>query len=355
MKKLYIVIPCYNEEKILQKTVAETVSLLDKLANNGKIHKNSKILFVDDGSTDNTWTIIRNACKENRYAEGLKLSKNVGHQNALLAGLDAVGKICDAAITVDADLQDDITVIETMVDKYLNGAEMVLGVRRDRKSDSFFKRFTAQSFYKIMSFLGAKTVYNHADFRLMSKTALAALSEYEERNVFLRGIITCIGYRTELVYYARKEREAGESKYNLKKMISFAWDGITSFSTKPISAVFGIGAAVMMMSVLALVFAAVLGGKSSFKSGALSILLSVWFIGGLQIFSIGLVGQYVGKIYTESKHRPRYHVEEFLTNEFFADKNSKSEAADEKTPIFPQSAALNESASEQPLLKDCVL
>lgn len=314
-KKLYIVIPCYNEERILPKTIEEMSNLLKSLIEKGKVHKNSKILFVDDGSKDETWKIIRCAHNENDYVEGLKLSKNVGHQNALLAGLFTAKDICDVTVSIDADLQDDISVIEEMIDKYADGAQLVLGVRNDRKTDTLFKRFTAQTFYKIMNVLGVKTVYNHADFRLMGKVALEALSQYKERNVFLRGIITKIGYKTEIVYYSRKEREAGESKYPLKKMISFAWDGITSFSTKPISLILGIGIFTMFLAFLAFVYMLISYVNDRVVSGWSSILVSIWFLGGLQMFSIGLIGQYIGKTYIESKQRPHYHVEEFLTNE----------------------------------------
>lgn len=315
MNKLYIVIPCYNEEEILPKTIHEMSVFLEGLIQKGKVHEESKILFVDDGSKDATWEMISRAYGENKYVEGLKLSKNVGHQNALLAGLDTARNICDMTVSIDADLQDDITVIEDMVDKYLDGAQMVLGVRSERKTDTFFKRFTAQTFYKIMNFLGVKTVYNHADFRLMGRYAMDALSKYKERNVFLRGIITQIGYKTEVVYYSRKEREAGESKYPLKKMIAFAWDGITSFSTKPITLVLGIGIFTMFLSFLAFIYMLISYISGRVVSGWASILLSVWFLGGLQMFSIGMIGQYIGKSYIESKQRPHYHIEEFLSDE----------------------------------------
>lgn len=315
MNKLYIVIPCYNEEMVLQTTIKEMSQLLNRLIDNGKAHNESKILFIDDGSKDATWEIICKAHDENGCVEGLKLSKNVGHQNALLAGLFTAKEKCDAVVSIDADLQDDISVIEDMVDKHLAGAEMVLGVRNERKTDTFFKRFTAQTFYKIMNLLGVETVYNHADFRLMGRKALDALSQYEERNVFLRGLITKVGYKTEVVYYSRKEREAGESKYPLKKMISFAWDGITSFSTKPISLILGIGIFTMFLSFLAFIYMLVSYVNGCVVSGWSSILLSIWFLGGLQMFSIGLIGQYIGKNYIESKHRPRYHIEEYLADE----------------------------------------
>lgn len=320
MKKLYIVIPCYNEEEILPKTIKEMTKVIDGLCTRGKVSKNSKILFVDDGSRDRTWQIIAEAQKNNPYVAGLKLSRNVGHQNALLAGLDTANANADVSVSIDADLQDDITVIETMVDKYLEGAQVVLGVRSERKTDTFFKRFTAQTFYKIMNMLGVDTVYNHADFRLLGKEAMNALSCYKERNVFLRGIITRLGYKTDTVYYSRAEREAGESKYPLKKMISFAWNGITSFSTKPISMILGIGIFVMILSLIAFVyiFAAYLTHRT--VSGWTSILISVWFIGGLQMFSIGLIGEYICKTYIESKQRPHYHKEIFLCDNEDSDK-----------------------------------
>ena len=320
MKKLYIVIPCYNEEEILPKTITEMGKVIENLIAQNKIDPTSKMLLVDDGSRDRTWDIIASAQKTNPYVAGLKLSKNVGHQNALLAGLDTANTVCDVTVSIDADLQDDISVIETMIDRYLDGAEVVLGVRSERKTDSFFKRFTAQSFYKIMNVLGAKTVYNHADFRLMGKRAMNALSEYHERNVFLRGIITQIGYKTETVYYARREREAGESKYPLKKMVAFAWNGITSFSTKPITLILGIGIFTMLLSCLAFIYMLVSYFFGSVVSGWSSILLSVWFLGGLQMFAIGLIGQYIGKTYIESKQRPHYHVERFLSEDAPAEK-----------------------------------
>jgi len=312
MKKLYIVIPCYNEEEVLPKTIDEMTRVIDGLCNKRKIHPQSKILFVDDGSRDKTWEIIASAHKTNPYVAGLKLSKNVGHQNALLAGIYTAKDNADVSVSIDADLQDDISVIEIMIDKYLEGAQVVLGVRSERKTDTFFKRFTAQAFYKLMNFLGCETVYNHADFRLLGEDAMSALTEYSERNIFLRGIITRIGYKTDIVYYARKEREAGESKYPLKKMVSFAWNGITSFSTKPISMILGIGIFTMVLSLLAYIYMLVSYLVKNVASGWASILVSVWFLGGLQMFSIGLIGQYIGKTYIESKQRPHYHIEAFL-------------------------------------------
>ncbi len=315
MKKLYIVIPCYNEEEVLPKTIAEMSKVIENLIAQNKIDPKSKMLLVDDGSRDRTWELISMAQKGNPYIAGLKLSKNVGHQNALLAGIDTANTVCDVTVSIDADLQDDVSAIEAMIDKYLEGAEVVLGVRSERKTDSFFKRFTAQGFYKVMNLLGTKTVYNHADFRLMGKKAMNALSEYRERNLFLRGIITQIGYKTETVYYARREREAGESKYPLKKMLAFAWNGITSFSTKPITLILGVGIFTMFLSVLAFIYMLVSYFFGSVVSGWASILLSVWFLGGLQMFAIGLIGQYIGKTYIESKERPHYHVDVFLSED----------------------------------------
>lgn len=315
MKKLYIVIPCYNEEEILPKTIAEMSKVIEKLIDKNKVDSGSKMLLVDDGSRDRTWELISMAQKENPYVAGLKLSKNVGHQNALLAGIDTANTVCDVTVSIDADLQDDVSAIEMMVDKYLAGAEVVLGVRSERKKDSFFKRFTAQGFYKVMNLLGTKTIYNHADFRLMGKKAMNALSQYRERNLFLRGIITEIGYQTEIVYYARREREAGESKYPLRKMIAFAWNGITSFSTKPISMILGVGIFTMFLSVLAFIYMLISYFFGNVVSGWASILLSVWFLGGMQMFAIGLIGQYIGKTYIESKERPHYHIDIFLSED----------------------------------------
>ena len=234
MKRLMIVVPCFNEEEVFPTSTKELIAVVENLIEIGKISADSGILFVNDGSRDRTWELISKAHKESKYIYGLNLAGNVGHQNALLAGLNTVKDFCDISISIDADLQDDVGVIEEMIDKYYAGADIVYGVRSERKADSFFKRFTAQSFYKFMSAMGVKSVHNHADFRLMSARAMQALSLYKERNLFLRGIVPQIGYKTDCVYYSRKPRTAGESKYPLKKMLSFAFDGITSFSIKPI-------------------------------------------------------------------------------------------------------------------------
>ena len=315
MKRLMIVVPCFNEQEVLYDTAKQLTEVIENLIRKRKITQNSGILFVNDGSRDKTWKLIAKANKTNKYVYGLNLAANVGHQNALLAGLNTVKDICDIAISIDADLQDDINVIEQMVDKYYEGAEFVYGLRNDRKSDSFFKRFTAQAFYKFMSLMGVDTVYNHADFRLMSKPALNELSNYGERNLFLRGIMPQIGYKTDFVYYARKPRTAGESKYSLKKMLSFALDGITSFSIKPIKLVAALGAVIILCTVVAFIYTLISYFSGDTAAGWSSLMISIWFLGGVQLFSIGIVGQYVGKTYIETKQRPRYNIKEFLDNE----------------------------------------
>lgn len=310
MIKLAIVVPCFNEQEVLPDTTAKLINLMDKLAGAGKINKDSFIMYVDDGSRDKTWDIIAGYAKEHDCVQGLKLAGNVGHQNALLAGLMTVRNEIDAAISIDADLQDDISVIGDMVDKFMDGADVVYGVRSTRTSDTFFKRFTAESFYKLMKLMGAKSVYNHADFRLMSSRSLEGLSQFKERNLFLRGIVPTIGYKSECVYYERKERLAGESKYPISKMISFAFDGITSFSIKPMSFITGMGVFVILCAVAFAIFTFHSYMTGNVVRGWASTVLSIWFIGGLLLFSIGMVGQYVGKIYIEVKERPRYIVEE---------------------------------------------
>lgn len=312
MKRLMIVVPCYNEEEVFPTSCEQLIKVIKDLIKKEKISSDSGILFVNDGSRDRTWELISKAHKESEYVYGLNLAGNVGHQNALLAGLNTVKDICDMSVSIDADLQDDVNVIEEMVDKYYSGADIVYGVRSERKTDSFFKRFTAQTFYKFMAAMGVKSVYNHADFRLMSARAMQALSVYKERNLFLRGIVPKIGYKTDSVYYARKQRTAGESKYPLKKMLSFAWDGITSFSIKPITMVSVFGAVIIACSVIAFIYTLVSHFIGHTVPGWSSLMISIWFLGGVQLFSVGIVGQYVGKTYIESKERPRYNIEEFL-------------------------------------------
>lgn len=289
--------------------------VIKNLIKKSKIASNSGILFVNDGSKDKTWEIIQNEYVRNPYVYGLDLAGNVGHQNALFAGLQTAAEICDFSISIDADLQDDIEVIEQMVDEYLSGADIVYGVRSERKTDTFFKRFTAQLFYRIMEMMGVKTVYNHADFRLMSARAMKQLGQYKERNLFLRGMVPLIGYKTATVTYARKERLAGESKYPLKKMLSFAWDGITSFSIKPISMIMAFGGVIVACSMIAFIYTLVSYFMGHVSPGWSSLMISIWFLGGVQLLFIGVVGQYVGKTYIESKERPRYNVEKFLNHE----------------------------------------
>lgn len=315
MQRLMIVVPCYNEEEILPYSAEKLTGVIKNLIEKSKIASNSGILFVNDGSKDKTWEIIQNEYAKNPYVYGLGLAGNVGHQNALFAGLQTAAEICDLSISIDADLQDDIEVIEQMVDEYLSGADIVYGVRSERKTDTFFKRFTAQSFYRIMEMMGVKTVYNHADFRLMSARAMKQLGRYKERNLFLRGMVPLIGYKTATVTYARKERLAGESKYPLKKMLSFAWDGITSFSIKPISMIMAFGGVIVACSVVAFIYTLVSYFMGHVSPGWSSLMISIWFLGGVQLLFIGVVGQYVGKTYIESKERPRYNVEKFLNHE----------------------------------------
>lgn len=312
---LYIVVPCYNEEAVFPQTVQTLTGVLKELIDKGKINPASRLLFVDDGSKDSTWQLIAVECDGNPYVCGVKLTGNVGHQNALFAGLMAARQHCDVTISIDADLQDDVSAIEEMIDRYHEGCEIVFGVRSNRKKDSFFKRVSAQTFYRFMRWMGVKTVYNHADFRLMGARALEALAQYGERNLFLRGIVTLIGYKTDCVYYARGVRTAGESKYPLKKMLSFAFDGITSFSTKPIKFITFSGVAITFLSICAAIYSLVMYFRGNTIPGWTSLILSIWFLGGLQLAAIGLIGQYIGKIYVESKHRPRYHYEEILIDD----------------------------------------
>lgn len=314
MDRLALVVPCYNEEAVLEISAKELKSVLSDLIQKQKISSDSFILFVNDGSKDRTWELIEKEHRESEMVFGLKLAGNVGHQFALTAGLLTAKDICDIAVSIDADLQDDTSVIEEMVDKYHAGSDIVYGVRNDRKSDSWFKRTTAQGFYKIMTLMGVKTVYNHADFRLMSKRALEHFSKFEENNLYLRGMVPLIGYQTDCVYYERKERVAGESKYPFSKMLALAWNGITSFSVKPISLVTGLGFLIMFLSVLAAIYAFVSYFFGTVEPGWTSLLLSVWFLGGLQLCAIGLIGQYIGKIYIEVKHRPRYNIETLLSH-----------------------------------------
>ena len=312
MKKLVIVLPCYNEEEVLEISIGRLIPLLNTLKKKNKITEDSFLLFVNDGSRDKTWEIIEKNYELCQEVNGIKLAKNVGHQNALWAGMMTAKEYADVVITIDADLQDDITVIEEMIDKYLNGKQIVYGVKQKRKVDSFAKRITAEGYYKLMEALGVKTVYNHADFRLLSKEALEALAEYKESNLYIRGIIPLLGFETDCVYEEIKEREAGKSKYSLKKMVNLAVNGITSFSIKPLSAITYLGAIAIFVSMIFLIVFLVQGfsGKTISEWNLLSA--SIWFVGGVQLLSLGIVGQYIGKIYTEVKGRPRYYKEKEL-------------------------------------------
>ncbi len=313
MDRLAIVVPCYKEEEVVEICSQALREVIEDLIAKEKISDDSYILFVNDGSRDLTWPLI--AREHEKYpgrVKGVNLAGNVGHQYALTAGLVTAAQWCDMAISIDADLQDDVAVIEEMVDSFHAGNDIVYGVRNDRSSDSFFKRFTAQGFYKFMDLMGVKTVYNHADFRLMSKRALEYFSQYKETNLFLRGIMPTIGYNTSCVYYSRKERVAGESKYPLKKMVALALNGITSFSIKPISLILGLGVGIIGLSIIAAIYALVEYFIGNTVPGWTSLMLSIWFLGGCQLIAIGLVGTYVGKIYMEVKQRPRYNIEQIL-------------------------------------------
>jgi glycosyltransferase involved in cell wall biosynthesis len=289
--------------------------VLDDLSKKGKISEDSFILFVNDGSKDRTWELIEEEHKLHPVQVfGVKLAGNVGHQFALTAGLITAKDMCDVTVSIDADLQDDVNVIEEMIDKFHAGNDIVYGVRKERKTDTFFKRTTAQAFYKLMAAMGVKTVYNHADFRLMSKRAVEQFSLYKETNLFLRGMMPLIGYQTDCVYYDRKERVAGESKYPLKKMLALAFNGISSFSVKPISFILGLGVFIIICSILAAVYALISYFTGHVVAGWTSLILSIWFLGGVQLLAIGLVGQYIGKIYIEVKNRPRYNIEKVLSD-----------------------------------------
>ena len=287
----------------------------------GKISKESRIVFVNDGSKDRTWEIIESLHKENPLFQGIKLSRNKGHQNALLAGLMTVKEHCDMAISMDADLQDDIDAIDGMLEKYAEGCDIVYGVRNARDTDTAFKRKTAEGYYKVMGLLGADIVYNHADYRLMSKRALNGLEQFKEVNLFLRGVVPMIGYKSDKVYYARKERFAGESKYPLKKMLAFAWEGLTSLSVKPIRMIMTLGSAIFLVSIAMLIYSVVRHAMGATLVGWTSTVVSIWAIGGLQLLAIGIIGEYIGKVYLETKQRPKFIVEEYLKDEDAEKKN----------------------------------
>lgn len=315
MTKLYIAVPCYNEEEVLPDSSGKLLKKMDEMIAQGKITKDSRIVFIDDGSKDKTWEIISNLHTENEMFQGIKLSRNRGHQNALLCGLMTLKDKCDAVISIDADLQDDINVFDEMVEKYESGCDVVYGVRSKRETDTFFKRFTAEAYYKVLDKMGAKIIFNHADFRLMSSRALDGFSQFKEVNLFLRGLVPMVGYKSDIVTYERSERLLGESKYPLKKMLALAFEGITSLSTKPIKLISRTGLIIFLVSIVMLIYFVVRFFMGATVQGWASLAVSIWAIGGLQLLAIGVIGEYIGKIYLETKARPRYIVETYLDDE----------------------------------------
>lgn len=315
MKKcdvLYMVIPCYNEEEVLPETTKRLEKKLGDLIKKKVISEKSKVMYVNDGSKDKTWELIKNINKNNPMFTGICLSRNRGHQNALVAGLLTAKEYADVVISMDADLQDDINAIDEMLEKYYDGCDIVYGVRSARKTDTFFKRVTAEGFYKFMQMMGVDVVYNHADYRLTSKKVLNNFQDYKEVNLFLRGIFPLIGYKSDKVYYERAERFAGESKYPLKKMLNFAWDGITSFSVKPLRLICMLGFVILFISIIIMIYSLVRKLTGNTIDGWTFLNISIWFIGGLQMISLGIIGEYVGKMYNETKARPRFIVAENL-------------------------------------------
>ena len=314
--KLVIVVPCYNEEEVLSETTSRLSAVIQRMVEEGRITE-GQILYVDDGSRDKTWSLVESLSTAYACVSGLKLAHNVGHQQALWAGLEWAAVHADAAVSIDADLQDDVEAIPLMVDYFNKGIDIVFGVRKERKTDTFFKKHTALAFYRLMRGLGGDIVYNHADFRLMSRRTLQALVSFPERNLFLRGMVSSLGFPSALVYYDRKERFAGESKYPLKKMISFALDGITSFSVRPLRYITYLGLFFMLIAILAIFYGLCSYAEGSALPGWTSLLVSVWFIGGAILLACGIIGEYVGKIYKEVKQRPRYFIEQttFKSNE----------------------------------------
>lgn len=317
---LYLVIPCYNEEEVLQETAKRLLEKVNNMISKEMISKESKILFVNDGSKDKTWSIIEELHTKDNIFSGINLSRNRGHQNALLAGLMTAKEYADMTISLDADLQDDEEVIDKFVEQYYEGSDVVYGVRSSRKTDTVFKRSTALIFYKLMRGLGVNIVYNHADYRLMSKRALEGLSEFTEVNLFLRGMVPLVGYKYSVVEYERHERFAGESKYPLKKMISFALDGITSLSIKPIRLISGLGFAIFFVSVIALLYTFIAKFTGNTITGWTSLTISIWMLGGVQLLCLGVIGEYIGKIYNETKRRPRFIIADKLIDK---DKNKE--------------------------------
>lgn len=315
MKKipvLYVAVPCYNEEEVLEETTRQLKVKMESLINKKEISAKSKVMYVNDGSKDKTWEIIKKINKKEKLFTGVTLSRNRGHQNALLGGLMTAKNYADIVISMDADLQDDINAMDEMIKKYKEGNEIVYGVRSARKKDTFFKRVTAEGFYKFMKFLGVDCVYNHADYRLTSKVVLDEFEKFKEVNLFLRGMFPLVGYKSDVVYYERNERFAGESKYPLKKMLNFAWDGITSFSVKPLRFICTTGFIILFISIIIMIYSLVRKLTGNTVDGWAFIAISLWLIGGIQMISIGIIGEYIGKMYSETKARPRFIISENL-------------------------------------------
>ena len=315
MKVLYVVVPCYNEEEVLEETTRQLKEKIESLIKDKKISKESRVMYVNDGSKDNTWKMIEEISEKEKLFTGISLSRNRGHQNALLGGLMTAKNYADIVISMDADLQDDINAIDEMIDKYYEGADIVYGVRSARKTDTWFKKTTAEGFYKFMKMMGADIVYNHADYRLASKRVLDELEKFNEVNLFLRGMFPLIGYKTEAVYYERKERFDGESKYPLKKMLNFAWDGITSFSVKPLRLICTMGFIILFISLIIMIYSLIRKITGNTVDGWTFITISIWLIGGIQMISTGIIGEYIGKVYNETKRRPRYIISRNLNEE----------------------------------------
>ena len=309
---LYIVVPCYNEEEVLYETTKRLKVKLKEIIKSKKVSNQSRVMYVNDGSKDKTWDIIKEINNNEELFTGISLSRNRGHQNALLGGLLTAKNYADVVISMDADLQDDIDAIEKMIDKYHEGNDIVYGARSTRKKDSFFKRFTAETFYKLMKYLGVDCVYNHADYRLTSKKVLDEFSNFKEVNLFLRGMFPLVGFKSDIVYYERNERYAGNSKYPLKKMLNFAWDGITSFSVKPLRLICMLGFIILFISIAIMIYSVIRKLTGNTVPGWTFLSTSIWFIGGIQMISIGIIGEYIGKIYQETKRRPRYIISENL-------------------------------------------
>ncbi|WP_233532003.1 glycosyltransferase family 2 protein [Paenibacillus alkalitolerans] len=331
---LAVVVPCYNEEDALPESIRQLIRKLDEMSGDGLISSHSFLLFVDDGSQDSTWPIIEQYRAMDGRICGMKLARNAGHQNALLAGLTSAAEWADCVISIDADLQDDIELMSEMVRRFLEGNDIVYGVRSEREKDSWFKRTTAVTFYRLMARFGVRIVFNHADYRLMSRRALLQLAEFREVNLFLRGLVPLLGFRSAQVVYKRKERQAGQSKYPFRKMLSFAWNGITSFSVIPIRLVTLAGCTLFVISVAAGIYALYAKWTGRAVTGWTSLMVSLWFIGGVQLICLGLVGEYIGKIYKEVKHRPLYIVEQVLK-----DDNSAKIARDWRMPLSSRAAA----------------